>query len=418
MNDARTPNESERPLTPPFSPSEGERVAEGRVRGKSQRFNARPSVLLLLSTTAFAQETNLKPDEQIVFYPSVAQRVPGESNVWRTEIRGSIFESEKRSLMVGAFREALELKTGGMTSAEETLFNARARLFLVDHERGKNVFIRIGTNEYFVGKSEADGRFAAQLVLPDSTTTTFTAILKSGDARVFNGQIFPLENEGVSVISDIDDTIKITEVRDKQATLRNTFLREFQPVPGMAEFYQKIARTGFAPLNRSSRRDEARSVSGEESQSLLTSAATRFEGGVAFHYISASPWQLYEPLAAFVVSNGFPEGTFELKEFRWKDRSFFSLFGDPEKYKSGIIEPLLKQFPKRSFILLGDSGERDPEIYGTLARKFPEQIRHIYIRDVTNEPADSVRYQEAFRDVPVAKWQVFREPGEIEVASE
>lgn len=205
---------------------------------------------------------------------------------------------------------------------------------------------------------------------------SFTSILKPDDARQFSGQIFRLESEGVSIVSDIDDTIKITEVRDKEATLRNTFLREFQAVPGMAEFYQILAT----------------------------------ERNANFHYISASPWQLYEPLAAMVASNGFPAGTFELKEFRWKGRKFFSLFASPEKYKPGVIEPLLKQFPNREFVLIGDSGERDPEIYGALARKFPEQITQIYIRDVTDEAAESERYQTAFQAIPRAKWQIFRVP--------
>ena len=207
----------------------------------------------------------------------------------------------------------------------------------------------------------------------------FAAELRPDDTRTFSGAIFPLEAEGVSVISDIDDTIKITEVRNKEATLRNTFLREFQAVPGMADFYQALARSN----------------------------------GAAFHYISASPWQLYEPLAALVTTNGFPAGTFELKEFRWKSRKFFSLFASPEKYKPGVIEPLLKQFPQRKFILIGDSGERDPEIYGALARKFPEQITQIYIRDVTDEAAESERYKKAFQAVPRANWQIFRAPTEL-----
>ena len=226
--------------------------------------------------------TNLKSDEQLLFYPTVAQRVSGETNLWRAKIRGCVFEMEKRGLLVAAFREALELKTEELTTAQSVVFAERARLFLVDHERGKKVFARCSTNEFFVGKSGADGRFGTEVLLHETElnraatgiSAPFTAILRAGDPRIFSGAIFPLEAEGVSVISDIDDTIKITEVRDKQATLRNTFLREFQAVPGMAEFYQSLARSN----------------------------------GAAFHYISASPWQLYEPLAALVASNGFPAG--------------------------------------------------------------------------------------------------------------
>jgi len=387
--------------------------------------------------------TNLKSDEQIVFYPTVARRVPGETDLWRAQIRGCVFEIEKRGLLVAAFREALELKTEAITSAQSVVFGERARLFLVDHERGKKVFIRCGTNEFFVGKSGADGRFGANILLRDAglerrtpprpvdlglalraepvPSAPFEALLRPNDQRVFSGAIFPLEAEGISVISDIDDTIKITEVRDKEATLRNTFLREFQPVPGMAEFYQRLARSPLTRPSANSNKLVAADVSPLQPNPEEVRADSRRllqNKGIAFHYISASPWQLYEPLAAFVASNGFPGGTFELKAFRWKSRKFFSLFASPEKYKPGVIEPLLKQFPQRKFILIGDSGERDPEIYGTLARKFPEQITQVYIRDVTDETAASARYQNAFRAVPRSKWQIFRQPTELSLPSQ
>lgn len=362
--------------------------------------------LMSLASAGIAQETSLKPDEELVFYPSVAQRVPDGTNVWRAEIRGGVFEPEKRSLMLATLRETLDLKDVEMTATEVRVFNERARLFLVDHERGKKIFVRVGGKVFPVGKSGADGRFAGSVLLSDSeferrpptqgdgdaalehagsaTPAPFTALLAAGDNRIFSGEVVCIADEGLSVVSDIDDTIKVTEVRNRHATLRNTFLREFQPVPGMAEFYQTLVWSNQA----------------------------------TFHYISASPWQLYEPLAAFVRANGFPAGTFALKEFRWKDKSFMGLFADPEKYKPGVIEPLLKQFPKRRFILIGDSGERDPEIYAALALKYPNQIVRIYIRDVTGESADTKRYVEAFRDVPLGRWQIFRAPAELRFASE
>jgi phosphatidate phosphatase APP1 len=181
------------------------------------------------------------------------------------------------------------------------------------------------------------------------------------------------------VISDIDDTIKITEVRNRHALLRNTFLREFTSVPRMAEFYQLIARSNDAQ----------------------------------FHYVSASPWQLHVAIVEFLEIHNFPRGTFVMKEFRWKNRTFLSLFSDPEKYKPTVIEPLLKRFPKRHFILIGDSGERDPEIYAALARQYPEQIAAVYIRDVTGESATTARYTKAFRGLPNELWQVFSNPSEL-----
>ena len=102
-----------------------------------------------------------------------------------------------------------------------------------------------------------------------------------------------------------------------------------------------------------------------------------------------------------------------MKQFRVKDGTFTALFDSPEKYKLAVIEPLLRQFPRRKFILVGDSGERDPEAYGTLARSHPAQIEHIFIRDVTGEKADAARYRAAFRDVSAERWKIFLEPKEI-----
>jgi phosphatidate phosphatase APP1 len=135
--------------------------------------------------------------------------------------------------------------------------------------------------------------------------------------------------------------------------------------------------------------------------------------GARFHYVTASPWQLYVPLSDFTRSNGFPAGTWHMREFRLKDRSVLELFASPERYKPGAIEPLLRKFPKREFVLVGDSGEKDPEIYGALARKYPDQVRRIFIRDVTGESAASPRYEKAFGRLPRELWQVFKDPMQI-----
>jgi hypothetical protein len=351
------------------------------------------AVLLLPADAARAGDpfTRLKADEQIVFYPTIGQRVPGQ-DAWRFEVHGCVFEPEKRRLTLAALREALDLKDIELTSAEEKIFNERARLFLVDHERGKRIVVRIGGNIFDLGKSKADGHFDGEVHLPDSEVRRlpgmtgsdrqgihFSAELPPGEARRFTGELILLDDTGLSVISDIDDTIKITQVRDHRAMLRNTFLHPFEPAPGMVELYQNLARSNRAE----------------------------------FHYVSASPWQLYLPLSEFVRSNGFPSGTFALKKFRWKDRSFLSLFADPEKYKPAVIEPLLKKFPDRQFLLIGDSGERDPEVYAALARKYPQQIVSIWIRDVTDEPRSAERYQETFRGLPHGLWQVFNSPLEL-----
>ena len=64
----------------------------------------------------------------------------------------------------------------------------------------------------------------------------------------------------------------------------------------------------------------------------------------------------------------------------------------------------------RSLVLVGDSGERDPEIYGTIARLYPKRVLRIFIRAVKGEKGDDKRFLDAFKDVPREKWLVFTDP--------
>ena len=137
------------------------------------------------------------------------------------------------------------------------------------------------------------------------------------------------------------------------------------------------------------------------------------DSGAVFHYVSGSPWQLYEPLKKFFTKAGFSDGSFHLKIFRLWDSSALELLKSQKKNKLAAIQPMLRAFPKRRFLLFGDSGELDPEIYGQLAREH-EQIVGIFIRNASDENAHDGRFENAFVDVPHERWTVFDEPSEIE----
>jgi phosphatidate phosphatase APP1 len=119
-------------------------------------------------------------------------------------------------------------------------------------------------------------------------------------------------------------------------------------------------------------------------------------------------------LNEFRQTNRFPAGVFHLKEFNFGNTTFFNLFKAPENYKIHEISEIFAEFPDRKYVLVGDSGERDPEIYATLAREHPERVRRIFIRDVTNEAAEAERYQRLFKDLPAEKWRIFKEPAELQ----
>ena len=133
-----------------------------------------------------------------------------------------------------------------------------------------------------------------------------------------------IDHLGISIISDIDDTIKITGVLDgKDTILQNTFFRKARQVPHMSEVYQNWASIG-----------------------------------AHIHYVSNSPWQVFPALSEFMTQQHFPQGSVHLRNVGTGDL----LRNKPGKHKLEVISAILRDFPHRKFILVGDSGEMDPEM--------------------------------------------------------
>lgn len=340
-------------------------------------------------------QAQVRADEEIVFFPTFAHLTP-DGHAWVVPIHGWIFEPERDSVVRAGLLDRLRQTLGLREAAEETdIFHERVRLFLVDNERGKDVAVKVGGKQYRLPPSEPNGHFHGEIRLSTDEVAElakagavvrgwlhYAAVLPMGDSHHFRGAVQMIPQTGLSVISDIDDTIKITEVTDRSALVQNTFCRPFRAVPGMADVYRRWA--------------------GE---------------GACFHYVSASPWQLYPALSEFIASAGFPSGSFHQRFFRLKDSTALELLGSPVEMKRDAIGSILTAFPQRRFILVGDSGENDPEIYGTVARAHPEQAVRILIRNVTDESPAGPRMQAAFEGVPADRWMLFREAEQIRTAT-
>jgi len=157
-----------------------------------------------------------------------------------------------------------------------------------------------------------------------------------------------IEPKGVSLISDIDDTIKRSNISlGAKEIFRNTFIRELHnaAVDGVKEWYTSM-----------------------------------YDMGVKVHYCSNSPWQLYPVLATFFKLAGLPPGSLHLKAYSGMLQGIFEPVAERKK---GTLERIMKDFPERRFILVGDSGEADLEVYTELAVANPKRILGIFIRDVT-----------------------------------
>lgn len=320
----------------------------------------------------------------LILFPTVAYR-DHELNSWIADIHGWCFDAQQdanfQKASAGLLRRALKISRD---EHDPPFFRERSWGFVVENQKKISIEISHSQGSFIFQKSKRNGHFRGVLDLQldeiplnvnctshGSIKTTVNA--KRGDNNVEAcGEIHLIGDRGLSVISDIDDTIKFTNVADKREMLQNSFLRPYQSIDGMAELFQGLASPE-----------------------------------TSFHYISATPWQLYNPISAFLSEHRFPEGSIHLRKFALKDITFLKKIFPAHTKKRTVIESLVSNFPGRHFLLFGDSGEKDPEMYGKIARSFPDQIKGIFIRNTTGQSPLWPRYRKAFQQVPDNKWFVF-----------
>jgi phosphatidate phosphatase APP1 len=158
------------------------------------------------------------------------------------------------------------------------------------------------------------------------------------------------------IISDIDDTVVSSNVGNRLKMILTVILsnaRTRKPFEGVAGFYRALQK-----------------------------GATGGEQNPIF-YVSNSPWNLYTLLLEFFNLQRIPLGPLFLRDFG--DHLLFSK--PPKSHKKSNINRILDSFPHLPFVLIGDSGERDPEIYRDVVREYPTRIRAIYIRSINKHPA-------------------------------
>ena len=165
------------------------------------------------------------------------------------------------------------------------------------------------------------------------------------------------ETAKYGVISDIDDTILHTGLTSqfKWQVAKNTVFKRAEkriPLEGAADFYEKLKNGKL----------------GKDCNPIF--------------YVSHSPWNLYLYLEFFLQKNNFPKGPILLRDFV---NPFAKKYKPEKPQKQREIINILKTYPKLPFILIGDSGEHDPDIYIEIAEAHPERILAIYMRSVNHE---------------------------------
>ncbi|KAK3056583.1 hypothetical protein LTR09_002376 [Extremus antarcticus] len=196
--------------------------------------------------------------------------------------------------------------------------------------------------------TDAAGHFACRAAL--DFVPTHVRIL-AGEKLSATEEVIITPPRGVSLISDIDDTIKHSAILSgAREIFRNAFTRELGDltIDGVREWYN-----------------------------------TMRDMGVPLHYVSNSPWQMYPILTSYFKLADLPKGSFHLKQYSGMLQGIFEPVAERKK---ASLDKIMRDFPDRKFVLVGDSGEADLEVYTDTALDNPGRILGIFIRDVTTTP--------------------------------
>jgi phosphatidate phosphatase APP1 len=186
---------------------------------------------------------------------------------------------------------------------------------------------------------------------PGRHAVTFT-VSSHPDAPVLGRLLVVDPSARLGLVSDIDDTIIYTGLTRLVDAIRTTLLIPEQArrqIAGASELYRALG-AGMA-------------------------------GPTQVFYVSTGAWNLHPVIERFLTRHGFPEGPVLMTD--WGPSTGWFFRESSVAYKARVIRALFEEYPNLTWVLVGDSGQDDPEAYAAVARAYPERLRAIYIREVT-----------------------------------
>jgi phosphatidate phosphatase APP1 len=201
--------------------------------------------------------------------------------------------------------------------------------------------------------------------LPEGQWVPIHLQLPNGQTSVTHSLV-PPPGAAFGVISDMDDTVLQSNVASLLRAARLVLLESAQtrmPFPGVAAFYRALQ------------------------------AGTGLTGPNPIFYVSKSPWNLYDVIVQFLEGQEIPLGPILLRDWDLV----------PERATKGFkvreIETIFQTYPTLPFILVGDTTQKDPEIYREIIRAFPGRVRAVYIRNVAAPQARSLAVRKLAEEV-------------------
>lgn len=270
-----------------------------------------------------------------------------------------------------ASARVLEDEGGPAPSPDDTAwenFRRSVKMLETDEVPGAKVRVRFAGQEKLIAADEegyvlCDFDAAASpggVFAPGRPEVAFELIephARKQEKTRFQGEIFiPRHDAQWVIVSDVDDTVLHTQATSLVKMAVGTLF---------SNAYGRIAFPGVAAFYRALHKADAQGKDGRN----------------PIFYLTSSPWNVYDMIKTFCEFHGLPAGPLLMRDLGVGGGR--SLKGGHEEHKLARARELLELYPEQRFILIGDTGQHDAEIYLEVCRQSAARVLAVYLRDVS-----------------------------------
>jgi hypothetical protein len=241
----------------------------------------------------------------------------------------------------------------------------------------------------YPGETTAEGDFDAFITLQNTTGPSGGYLLPgNGTAAIQalniytngttsgNASAYLVPTAGLTIISDIDDILRVTKIWQPKEGLLNTFARPFVPWMNMPTIYAN-----------------------------WSASIPDFH----FHYLTTTPEQITANYMSFIYAT-YPLGSFDTRPLNFSDVSATL------SIRKFLLKKIFETYPKRKFILIADTSNSDVmKDYPEMVTDFPGQVQCIFLRNTSStDPTDKFPYDtKGFKDLPQQMYMFFYVPDDL-----
>ncbi|KAJ7066649.1 hypothetical protein C8F01DRAFT_1218625 [Mycena amicta] len=333
-------------------------------------------------------------DDDVAALPTQVLNIPSFANWtsqgWSLLVHGNVYKQpnisqSKLDDLANVFLVDTSVSSLPSSQADQAR-NLTAEIYVLQ-QADVNVTLSLehngSTQTATIGPTTVEGDFATSILVSDGQLTSGNQTsgiqrldIHTAGTDTGNATAYLVPSSGLTVISDIDDILRVTKIYEPKEGLLNSFARPFTPWMNMPEIYANWSKS-LPDLH--------------------------------FHYLTTTPEQITRNYMEFIYAT-YPLGSFDTRPLNFSDVSATL------SIRKFLLERVFQTFPERKFVLVADTSNSDVmKDYPAMASEFPGQVHCILLRNTSaTDSGDKFPYDTSgFKGLNQSMYMFFTVPDDL-----